>query len=129
MNRLASYGIAAIALSAILTQAAPALGQTSTTTGPKKPADETIKGYTVEKKSEAVAYGRKLMSDLDVQIKDLEKRVASDTSAAAADAKRQGKDIKELAAPRLVFGGPPASADGPPSLGLRPYARASPPSG
>ena len=87
----------AIALSAILTQAAPALGQTSTTTGPKKPADETIKGYTVEKKNEAVAYGKKLMSDLDVQIKDLEKRVASDTSAAAADAKRQGKDIKELA--------------------------------
>jgi len=97
MNRLASYGIVAIALSAILTQAAPALGQTSTTTGAKKPADETIKGYTVEKKNEAVAYGKKLVSDLDVQIKDLEKRVGSDTSAAAADAKRQGKDIKELA--------------------------------
>jgi hypothetical protein len=96
MNRLASYGIVAIALSAILTQAPPALGQTSTT-GAMKPADETIKGYTVEKKNEAVAYGKKLVSDMDVQIKDLEKRVASDTSAAAADAKRQGKDIKELA--------------------------------
>jgi hypothetical protein len=95
MKRLARYRILAIALSAMLTQAAPAIGQTSTTT--KKPADETIKGYTVEKKNEAVAYGKKLVSDLDVQIKNLEKQVGSDTSAAAADAKRQGKDIKELA--------------------------------
>ena len=98
MNRRTIHGILAVALSVILAQA-PALAQTSTTGGTKKPADssaDSIKGYTVEKKNEAVAHGKKLMSDLDVKIKDLESQISRDTSAAGADAKRQMNELKEL---------------------------------
>jgi hypothetical protein len=96
MRRLSIHGILAVTLGVLLAQAAPGLAQTST--GAKK-ADttDTIKSYSVEKKNEAVAYSKKAMSDLDVKIKDLEKQLSSDTSAAAADAKRQGKELKELA--------------------------------
>jgi hypothetical protein len=102
LNRRGSHGILAVALSVILAQA-PAPAQTSTTGGAKKPADssaDTIKGYTVEKKNEAVAHGKKLMSDLDVKIKDLESQISRDTSAAGADAKRQMSELKDLKAVR-----------------------------
>jgi hypothetical protein len=100
MSPRTSHGILAAALSVILAQA-PALAQTSTTGGAKKPADssaDTIKGYTVEKKNEAVVHGKKLMSDLDVKIKDLEGQISRDTSAAGADAKRQMNDLKAVRA-------------------------------
>jgi methyl-accepting chemotaxis protein len=96
MNRLTS-GVLAIGLSAILAQATPAIGQTSTTTGAKKSADssaETLKGYTVEKKNEAVAHGKKMMSELDGKIKALETQISKDVSAANADVKRQVNDLK-----------------------------------
>jgi hypothetical protein len=98
LNRRGSHGILAIALSLFLAHA-PALAQTSTTGGTKKPADssaDTIKGYTAEKKNEAVAHGKKLMSDLDVKIKSLESQISRDTSAAGADAKRQMNELKDL---------------------------------
>lgn len=94
MNRRTSRVYLAIALSVVLAHA-PTLAQTSTTGATKKPADsETIKGYTVEKKNEAVAHGKKLMGELDVKIKDLEGQVSRDMSAAGADAKRQLNDLK-----------------------------------
>lgn len=100
MNRRTSHGILAVALSLILAHVA-ALAQTSTTGGAKKPADssaDTIKGYTVEKKNEAVAHGKKLMSDVDVKIKSLESQISRDTSAAGADMKRQMNELKDLKA-------------------------------
>ena len=102
MNRRGSHGILTVALSLILAHA-PALAQTSTTGGAKKPADssaDTIKAYTVEKKNEAVAHGKKLMSDLDIKIRDLESQISRDTSAAGADAKRQMNELKDLRAVR-----------------------------
>jgi dsDNA-specific endonuclease/ATPase MutS2 len=53
-----------------------------------------MKSYSVEKKKEAVAYGKKMMSDFDKQVKDLEGQISRDTSAAKADAQRQLKDLK-----------------------------------
>lgn len=90
MSRRTSRVFLAVGLSVFLAHA-PALAQTT------KPADssaETIKGYTVEKKNEAVAHGKKLMGELDVKIKDLEGQVSRDMSAAGADAKRQLNDLK-----------------------------------
>ena len=81
--------ILVIALSLFLLPATTVVAQTSTM--------GEVKSYTVEKKNEAVAYSKKLVNDLDVKIKDLETQISKDTSAAGADAKRQGKDLKELA--------------------------------
>jgi hypothetical protein len=86
MNRSVNLGIFAIALSAFLTHGAPAVGQTSTT--------DAIKGYTVDKKNEAAAHAKKLVSDLDAKIKALDAQVSSDTSAAKADGQRQLKELK-----------------------------------
>ena len=81
--------ILVIAMSLLLLPATTVVAQTSTM--------GEVKSYSVEKKNEAVAYSKKLVNDFDVKIKDLETQISKDTSAAAADAKRQGKDIKELA--------------------------------
>jgi peptidoglycan hydrolase CwlO-like protein len=78
-----------IAMSLFLLPATTVVAQTSTM--------GEVKSYTVEKKNEAVAYSKKLVNDFDVKIKDLETQISKDTSAAGADAKRQGKDLKELA--------------------------------
>src|SRR4029450_618254 len=81
--------ILVIALSRFLLPATTVVAQTSTT--------DAIKNYSVEKKNEAAAHSKKLISDFDVKIKDLETQISKDTSAAGADAKRQGKELKELA--------------------------------
>jgi peptidoglycan hydrolase CwlO-like protein len=81
--------ILVIAMSLFLLPATTVVAQTSAT--------GEVKSYTVEKKNEAVAYSKKLVNDFDVKIKDLETQISKDTSAAGADAKRQGKDLKELA--------------------------------
>ena len=96
MSRSVNLGIVAIALGAFLTHAAPAAGQTSGKDATQKvgEAADAIKGYTVDKKNEAVAYAKKLVSDLDVKIKDLEAQVSRDTSAAKADGQRQLKELK-----------------------------------
>jgi hypothetical protein len=77
-----------IALTLLLLPATTVVAQTSTV--------DVIKNYSVEKKNEAAAHSKKLVSDFDMKIKDLEKQVSKDASAAAADAKRQGKELKEL---------------------------------
>ncbi|MGH7302628.1 MAG: hypothetical protein ACRELZ_05020 [Candidatus Rokuibacteriota bacterium] len=77
-----------IGLCGILAAAGAVAAQTSSGTTDK------IKGYTVEKKTEAVALGKKAMSDFDAQVKDLEGQIAKDTSSAKADAQRQLKDLK-----------------------------------
>ena len=92
MTRRDSLGMLAIGLCAILTSAAPAVGQTSTQTSGD--TTDKIKSYSVEKKNEAVAYGKKAMSELDTKIKDLEAQISRDTSAAKADAQRELKELK-----------------------------------
>jgi len=58
---------------------------------------DKIKSYTVEKKNEAVAYGRKLVRQTDREIKDLDQKAAK----ASDEAKAQFKsDVKELKAKR-----------------------------
>ncbi len=92
MTRRGSLEMLAIGLCAILTSAAPAVGQTSTQTSGD--TTDKIKSYSVEKKNEAVAYGKKITSDLDAKIKALEAQVARDTSSAKADAQRELKELK-----------------------------------
>ena len=96
MSRHMNRGILAVALSAFLIQAAPAAAQTSSSTVAKEvtAASETLKKFTVEKKNDAVTYSKKLVSDFDAKIKNLEAQVSKDTSAAGADAKRQLNDLK-----------------------------------
>jgi len=96
MNRRVTLGILAITLGAFLTPAAPVVGQTSGKDAAQKAGEaaDAIKGYTVEKKNEAVVYAKKLVSDLDAKIKDLEAQVSRDTSAAKADGQRQLKELK-----------------------------------
>jgi signal transduction protein with GAF and PtsI domain len=84
--------ILAVGLCAILASAAPAVGQTSTQTSGD--TTDKIKSYSVDKKNEAVAYGKKLVSDLDVKIKQLETQVSKDTAAVKADAQRELKELK-----------------------------------
>jgi len=78
----------ALGLCALLMAAAPAAAQTSGSA-----ADQSA-GYSYEKKHEAVSYGKKLMSDFDVKMKDIEAQISRDASAAKADAQRQLKDLK-----------------------------------
>lgn len=67
--------------------------------GPAVAADDwdKIKSYTVEKKNEAVAYGRKLVRQTDREIKALDQKA----SKASGEAKAQFQsDAKELKAKR-----------------------------
>ena len=86
MNRRDWIKMLGVAL-CVMAAAGPAAAQTSTQTSGDK-------SYSVEKKNEAVAHGKKAMSDIDVKIKDLEAQVGRDTSAAKADAQRQMKELK-----------------------------------
>lgn len=67
--------------------AVPALAFAETTTW------DTVKSYTVEKKDEAVAYGKKLVRQTDREIKALDRKAAK----ASGEAKAQFQsDVKEL---------------------------------
>ena len=78
----------AIGLCALLLSAAPAAAQTSSGTTDKNSSS------SAEKKSETVAHGKKLMSDFDVKMKELEGQISRDASATKADAQRQMKELK-----------------------------------
>lgn len=67
--------------------------------GPAVAADawDNVKSYTVEKKDEAIAYGRKLVRQTDREIKELDQKAAK----ASGEAKAQFQsDVKELKAKR-----------------------------
>jgi hypothetical protein len=84
-----------VGLCTVLMSAAPIAAQTSTGTTDKSASTaDKMSSYSVEKKNEAVAYGKKMMSDFDKKMKTLESQVSRDTSAAKADAQRQVKDLK-----------------------------------
>jgi predicted nucleic acid-binding Zn-ribbon protein len=88
MRRTISVKALAIGLGALLMAAAPAVAQTSGGTADKS------SGYTYEKKNEAMTHGKKLMSDFDVKMKELEAQISRDASATKADAQRQMKELK-----------------------------------
>jgi len=88
MRRTISVKALAIGLGVLLLVTAPAAAQTSSGAADKSP------GYTYEKKNEAMAYGKKLMSDFDVKMKELEAQISRDASATKADAQRQMKELK-----------------------------------
>jgi hypothetical protein len=60
---------------------------------------DNVKSYTIEKKDEAVAYGRKLVRDADREIGSLEKKAAKTSGEAKAQFQ---SDIHELKAKRAA---------------------------
>jgi hypothetical protein len=58
---------------------------------------EKVKSYTVEKKNDAVKYGRKLVRDADREISSLEKKAAKSSGEAKAQFQ---SDVQELKAKR-----------------------------
>jgi len=90
--------VAAIVAAAILLLSAPlpVPAQTTAKDVGRKMAEtgETIKDYTVEKKDEAVAQARKLGSDIDARIKELEARAAKQAGEAKSKSQEVIKDLK-----------------------------------
>jgi outer membrane murein-binding lipoprotein Lpp len=60
---------------------------------------DKVKSYSVEKKNDATAYGRKLVRDTDRQITSLERRAAKATGEGKA---QLDSDIQELKAKRAT---------------------------
>jgi hypothetical protein len=90
---------AAILIALLGAGSATAIAETTTKDISKKTGEawDTVKSYTVEKKDEAVAYGRKLVRQTDREIASLEKKAAK----ASGEAKAQFQsDVKELKAKR-----------------------------
>jgi len=98
MLRSTTLALAA-ALTAVLVLPAPATAQTTGADVAKKTGEawDTIKAYTVDKKNDAVAYGRKLIKETDANIAKLEDKAAKAKGEAKAEYQ---KDIKELKATR-----------------------------
>jgi hypothetical protein len=95
-----SLTVLAIALGAFLSQPPAAIGQTTTEEMTKKFNEtmDVIKAYSVDKKNEAVAHSKKLMSDADGKIKELETGTAASNAETKAAMQQQLKDIKALRA-------------------------------
>ena len=94
-----SRRIMIIAIAAVVLLAAaprPAAAQTSAQDVSKKATEtgEAIRDYTVERKDEAVAHARKLASDLDTKIKELEAQASKQTGEAKTRLQAQIKDLK-----------------------------------
>jgi predicted phage tail protein len=101
MFRTASAVVVATALSLVLHVPSPVSGQTSGKDVAKKTGEaaEAIRDYTVEKKNQAVAEGRKLLKDADARIKQLDAKAAKATGEVKA---KSQEEIKELKAKRAL---------------------------
>ena len=99
--RLLSLRIFAAVLAIVFWQSAPAIAQTTAKDVSKATADawDTVKAYSVEKKNDAVAYGEKLVSDSDREIKKLEAKASKATGDTKAE---YDKEIKNLKAKRAA---------------------------
>ncbi|MGH8724810.1 MAG: hypothetical protein ACREU1_08110 [Burkholderiales bacterium] len=95
MMRLLGLNIITVVLAAVLGQP-PALAQTTAKDVSKKTAEawDTLKSYTVDKKNDAVGYGRKLVRDTDRKIKELEGKAAKASGEVKAQYDREIKDLK-----------------------------------
>jgi hypothetical protein len=98
MTRRVGLAMITAILAAVLYDPAPAIAQTSKDVSKKTGETwDAVKEYTVEKKNDAVAYGRKLVREADGKIKQLEGKAAK----ASSDAKVQyDKEVKDLKAKR-----------------------------
>ena len=97
MLKLLNLNVLTILLAVAFAQ--PAVAGTTTKDVSKKTTEawNTVRSYTVEKKDEAVAYGRKLVRETDREIGTLERKAAK----ASGEAKAQFQsDMKELKAKR-----------------------------
>jgi hypothetical protein len=87
-------------LTAVLVLApAFAVAQTTTKDVSKKAGEawDTVKSYTLDRKKDAVAFGKKLVRDTDREIKELDRKAAK----ASGEAKAQFQsDMRELKAKR-----------------------------
>ncbi len=83
---IATLWLAQPAMAAAQTTAADVSKQTSETWN-------TIKSYSVDKKNDAVAYGKQLMKDTDAKITQLEAKASKASGEAKA---RYEKELKEL---------------------------------
>jgi septal ring factor EnvC (AmiA/AmiB activator) len=86
-----------IALSIVLTVPAPALAQTTGKDVKQKTGEaaEAIRDYTVERKDQAVAQARKLSSELEAQIKQLETKASRATGEARTTAQKELDEVKQ----------------------------------
>ena len=76
-------GIIATAVLAVTAHQPPVVAQTTAQDVQKKTADawDTVKSYSIEKKKDAVAYGKKLVRESDAKIKGLENKAAKARSS------------------------------------------------
>lgn len=101
-RRLARLAVTGVTLLALALVAPPLSAQSSK--GVSQKASETveeIRGYSVEKKDEAVAYAKKVGADVDARIKELKAEAARQTGEARA---RSHALIKDLEAKRAEAG-------------------------
>jgi hypothetical protein len=87
----------AAAVALLLYAPLPVLAQQTTAkdVGQKMAATgEAIKDYTVDKKDEAVAHAKKLGSDIDAKIKELEAQASKQAGEAKAKSEQMIKDLK-----------------------------------
>jgi len=103
MKRL-GLGILAVVLAAVFClPAGPAIAQSTTKDVSQKTADawEKVKSFTVDKKNDAVKFGKRLVRDSDNQLKKLE----ADAKKASGDTKTAyNEQIKEIKAKRAAAG-------------------------
>ena len=94
MRRLGMAVIAAVLAVLFLQPAASA--QTTAADVSKKTGEawDTLKSYSVEKKNDAVAYGRKLVRATDAKIKDLQAKAANASGDTKSTYEREVKDLK-----------------------------------
>ncbi len=86
-----------LALSIVLMAPVPALAQTTGKDVKQKTGEaaDAIRDYTVERKDQAVAQARKLSSDLEGRIKQLERKASRATGEAKTAAQKQVDELKD----------------------------------
>src|SRR5262245_35695881 len=89
-------GIIVTLVLAVALHQSPGLAQTTAKDVEKKTGEawDTMKSYSVEKKNDAVAYGKKLVRESDSKIKGLEKKAAQASGDAKARYNREITDLK-----------------------------------
>ena len=96
MTRSLGVVVLATFLAVLVQHGAPAIAQTTAKDVSKKSAEawDTLKSYTVEKKSDAVAYGKKLVRESDSKIKKLEAKSSKASGETKARYEQTIKDLK-----------------------------------
>ena len=96
MTRSLGAAIFATVLAVLVSYPVLTLGQTTAKDVSKKTGEawDTVKAYSVEKKNDAVAYGKKLVRESDDKIKKLEAKSAKASGETKAKYDETIKDLK-----------------------------------